>query len=286
MQRKKVGFPLQNNPNHIEYLVVGHVTRDKVEGGYKPGGTVTYGGQIANALGYKTGVLTSAREDYDLREIMQGLEVRKIPAPEDAIFSNIYDGNNRIQILHNRANDIMAADVPEAWMTADIVHLGPLTNEVDPNMIDLFPNSLIGLTPQGWMRRWGDDGRVYATAFPAEERLLRAATATVLSEEDLLDDGMLERYISWSNILVVTENFAGCTVYFDGKKEQVPAPKITLVEPTGAGDIFAAAFFVGLHRSDVDPVRAAEFANHVAAHSVTKQTLAEKVIAWREVKFE
>ena len=263
---------------------MGHVTRDKVENGYKPGGTVTYSGQVADALGYRTAVLTSAREDYDLREVLAGLEVRKIPAPHDAVFSNIYDGNNRVQILHSKANDIMAADVPEAWMTSKILHLGPLTNEVEPDIVDLFPNSLIGLTPQGWMRRWGEDGRVYATAFPAEERLLRAADATVLSEEDLLDDGMLDRYKAWSKILVVTQNFAGCTVFCDGDEIQVPAPKIELVEPTGAGDIFAAAFFVGLHRSQ-NAVSAAEFANHIAAHSVTKVELNNKVIAWRETKY-
>ncbi|MFK7803565.1 MAG: PfkB family carbohydrate kinase [Anaerolineae bacterium] len=274
------------NIGQIEYLVVGHVTRDKVDDSYVPGGTVTYSGQLARALGCRTAVLTSAREDYDLRPILEGLEVRKIPAEHDAIFSNIYDGNNRIQLLHSKANDIMAADVPEAWMDAEIVHLGPLTNEVDPNMIDMFPNSLVGLTPQGWMRRWGDDCRVWATSFPAEEMLLKKAAATVISEEDLLDDDMFRRYIEWANILVVTENFAGCTVYSNGESVQVPAPRIELVEPTGAGDIFAAAFFVGLQRSGRDPVQAAEFANHVAAHSVTKTDLQEKVNAWRNVKFE
>ena len=188
---------MQNNTDHIEYLVVGHVTRDKVEGGLKPGGTVTYSGQVARALGYRTGVLTSAREDYDLRQVMEGLVVRKIPAAEDAVFSNIYDGNNRIQILHNRANDIMAADVPEAWMTADIVHLGPLTNEVDPNMIDLFPNSLIGLTPQGWMRRWGDDGRLYHLGrmdHQVKIRGFRVETAeieSVLAEHPLVDQAIV-----------------------------------------------------------------------------------------------
>ncbi|MEM8861124.1 MAG: PfkB family carbohydrate kinase [Chloroflexota bacterium] len=277
---------MPNPQEKIEYLVIGTVTRDKVKEGYKPGGTVTFSGRLAHALGCKTAVLTSAREDYDLREIMQGLTIRNVPAAADSIFSNIYDGNYRVQILHDRSNDIMASDVPEAWHDAKIVHLGPLTNEVDPNMIDLFKNSLVGITPQGWMRRWGEDGIIYATSFPAEETLLRKADATVISEEDLLDDDMLNRYIEWANILVVTQNFAGCTVYFNGERHQVPAPQIRLVEPTGAGDIFAAAFFIGLHRSDRNPIRAAEFANHVAAHSVTKADLAEKVNAWREIKFE
>ncbi|MFT5196930.1 MAG: sugar/nucleoside kinase (ribokinase family) [Candidatus Promineifilaceae bacterium] len=277
---------LPEKNNTIEYLVVGHVTRDKVESNYIPGGTVTYSGQLAKFLGCRTSVLTSAREDYDLRPILDGIEVCKIPAEQDTIFSNIYNGNNRIQLLHSRANDIMVADVPQSWMNAEIVHLGPLTNEVDPNLIDLFPNSLVGITPQGWMRRWGDDGRVFAASFPAEETLLKKADVTVISEEDLLDDDMYRRYIKWANILVVTQNFAGCTVYVAGEEYQIPAPPITVVESTGAGDIFAAAFFIGLHRSGHNPIQAAEFANHVAAHSVTKTSLQEKVNAWRDVKFK
>lgn len=272
---------MRQKSNPIEYLVIGHITRDVTPEGYTPGGTVTYSGRIAQALGLETAILTSARPDYEMDSFLEGISIKSIPAEADSVFDNIYQGNERVQILHSRAETIMAADVPAEWQGAPVVHLGPLTNEVDPNIIDLFPNSMVGLTPQGWMRRWDESGRVTARSFPAEERLLRCATATVISEEDLLDDEMLSRYIEWSNILVMTRNYAGCTVFIDNNKHQIPAPSIELVEPTGAGDIFAAAFFVRLWQSGGDPITAAEWANHVAAHSVTKTTLDEKVIAWQ-----
>ena len=268
----------------IDYLVVGHVTRDVAEDsptGYTAGGTVTFGGRLAQAMGCKTAVLTSSRPDYDLSEILAGIELKSIPSEHDSIFANIYEGNNRVQMLYEVAEKITIADLPDEWRDAAVVHLGPLTNEVEPAMIHEFPNSLIGITPQGWMRRWGDDCRVWARSFPAEQMLLGKAHATVISEEDLVDDEMLGRYIEWAQILVMTQNYAGCTVFYDGNVHQVPAPKIDLVEPTGAGDIFATAFFVQLHRNGGDPIQAAEFANHVAAHSVTKVTIEEKVNAWR-----
>ena len=268
----------------IDYLVIGHITRDiapEQPNGYKAGGTVTFSGRLAQALGYQTAVLTSARPDYELSPFMDGIDTHVIPAAEDTIFDNIYQDNNRIQVLHGVAEKITLNDLPPTWQNPAIVHLGPLTNEVDPQFVHAFPDSLIGLTPQGWMRRWGDDGRVYARSFPAEKMLLQNATATVISEEDLLDDDMLGRYIAWSDILVMTQNYAGCTVFANGRTHQVAAPQIDLVEPTGAGDIFAAAFFVQLHRNHGDPIQAAEFANHVAAHSVTTPHLSDKVTAWQ-----
>ena len=272
---------MRQNSNSIEYLVIGHITRDVTPEGYTPGGTVTYSGRIAQALGLETAILTSARPDYEMGSFLKGITIKSIPAEADSVFDNIYQGNERVQILHSRAETIMAADVPSEWTETPVVHLGPLTNEVDPDIIDLFPGSMVGLTPQGWMRRWDETGRVRAQSFPAEERLLRCATATVISEEDLLDQEMLQRYIEWSNILVMTRNYAGCTVFTNKNQHHIPAPSINLVEPTGAGDIFAAAFFVRLWQSGGDPVAAAEWANHVAAHSVTKATLDEKVIAWQ-----
>jgi sugar/nucleoside kinase (ribokinase family) len=48
----------------------------------------------------------------------------------------------------------------------------------------------------------------------------------------------------------------------------VPAPVVTEVDPTGAGDTFAAAF-VAAYRAGAEPVAAAERACALAARSVT-----------------
>jgi sugar/nucleoside kinase (ribokinase family) len=74
-------------------------------------------------------------------------------------------------------------------------------------------------------------------------------------------------------VLVATQGRDGCTVYAAGQRKQVPAPTTPEVDPTGAGDIFAAAFFTRLSVS-CDPMAAAQFANCLAARSVTRRGLA------------
>ncbi|MCS7061349.1 MAG: PfkB family carbohydrate kinase, partial [Anaerolineae bacterium] len=127
----------------------------------------------------------------------------------------------------------------------------------------------VGVTPQGWLRRWNEAGEVYAGDWEHAELILPRANATVLSIDDIAGDW--QRAQAWAartSVLVVTQAAAGCTVFFEGQAVHVPAPEVTQIEPTGAGDIFAAALFIALERG-CTPVRACEIANCVAAHSVT-----------------
>jgi sugar/nucleoside kinase (ribokinase family) len=74
-------------------------------------------------------------------------------------------------------------------------------------------------------------------------------------------------------VLVVTQGARGCTVFVNGKHAQhFPALPRTQVDPTGAGDVFAAAFFIHLYETQ-DPWTSARFANQVAAISVTRPGL-------------
>ncbi len=261
----------------IDYLVIGHITADLTPNGTVVGGTVAYSGRTAHQLGCKTAVLTSAVSDYNWEGTLPNIRVKNIPAESTSTFSNIYTEDGRYQIIHAVANPIKAVDVPKAWQRAPVVHLGPLTNEVEPEMIHLFSNSLIGITPQGWMRRWGEDGRIYANPFPQAEWVLPLAAAVIISREDLLDDAMLDHYRAWSKLLVLTEGAQGCTIFMGSESWQIPATNVPEVEPTGAGDIFAAAFLVRLYQTGGNPKEAALFANKIAAQTVTKKGLAAKL---------
>jgi sugar/nucleoside kinase (ribokinase family) len=180
-------------------------------------------------------------------------------------------------MLYTVADPIRAEHLPAAWRDTAVVHFGPLTNEVSPAMILQFPNSLSGLTPQGWLRRWTADGRVYARDWPEAEAYLPLADVVILSEEDLLNEAMLPRYRQTSRLLILTENARGCTVFARDEIRQIPAPTVTQVEPTGEGDIFAAAFLNRYDQNRRKPWQAAEFANLVAAQSVTQVGLDAKI---------
>ena len=260
-----------------DYLVIGHITQDVTPTGNLVGGTVSYSGRVARALGCQTAVLTSCQPDYAGLSQVSDLTVEVIPSANTSTFENIYTENGRTQMLYTPAEPIQVEHLPVGWESATVVHLAPVANEVDPAFMQRFPNSIIGLTPQGWLRRWAEDGRVYAREWPEAEQFLPLADVIILSEEDLLNDEMLPRYRQAARLLILTESMKGCTVFAGDKVQQIPAPQVTQVEPTGAGDIFAAAFLTRYAHNKRNPWRAAEFANHVAAQSVTQVGLDAKI---------
>ncbi len=147
----------------IDYLLIGHVSTDLTPTGPKPGGAVTFASHVAHVLGYKTAVLTSAAPDYDLTEAFHpAVEVISLPSEETTVFENVYtpDGN-RQQTIHSQARQITANDVPAAWRNAKIVHLAPIDEEIDVDVAKIFPDSVIGVTPQGWLRGWDEEGHVF-----------------------------------------------------------------------------------------------------------------------------
>ena len=261
---------------HLDYLVIGHVTRDRGHDGFTIGGTVSYAGRTARALGCRVGILTSASNDIDLGQALGGILVARIPAAETTTFENSYTAEGRHQLLHSVAEPLNPEAVPPDWR-ATIVHLGPVARECSPALVDAFGDAFVGVTPQGWMRRWDRAGRVHSCTWDGAERVLARADCVVLGEEDVRDIGdtadTVAHYSARTRLLVVTAGARGCTVYERGQGRHFPAPSVHEVDPTGAGDIFAAVFFVELQRSG-DASVAARFANCVAAHSVTRVGLA------------
>lgn len=256
----------------LDYLAVGHVTRDLAGNGFVIGGTASYAARTARALGCRVGVVTSAAPDLDLSQALNGITIASIPAATTTTFENVYTSTGRHQVVHTVARMITPEVLPADWR-GNIVHLGPVAHECDPALAVAFTDAFLGLTPQGWMRCWDASGRVSRCRWEGAEELLARADAVVLSEEDVGGDmGLVAHYAAQTRLLVVTQGAAGCTVYTDGQSRHFPAPAAHEVDPTGSGDVFAAAFFVRLYREG-DPWLAARFANCVAACSVTRRGL-------------
>jgi sugar/nucleoside kinase (ribokinase family) len=68
-------------------------------------------------------------------------------------------------------------------------------------------------------------------------------------------------------LLVATDGRYGAILFQHGVAERFPAYSANEVDPTGAGDVFAAAFLVHYYRHG-DPRKAVEFANCVASLSI------------------
>lgn len=248
-----------------DYLVVGHVTQDLLPGGgYRAGGTATYSALAALRLGLKAAVLTSAAPSYDPLRATNAWVV-SIPALHTTQFENLYAEGEREQYLRAVAETLRPEHLPDDWCQAPIVHLGPVAQEVDPALADCFPSSLLGLTPQGWLRRWDAEGHVYPTDWLGAEALLARADVVVLSPEDIGHAAAaLSRLLTQARLVVLTLGAQGCEVYDRGGPRRFPAYDVEVVDPTGAGDVFATAFLARLGETgDVDA--AALYANCVAS---------------------
>jgi hypothetical protein len=258
----------------VDYLVIGHLTRDLLPDGTRLGGTAAYASLTARAMGLRVGVLTSCEECLTSSELENaGIRVVGMRSDMTTTFENIHTPNGRVQYLHSVASTIDLSMVPEAWRSTPIVHLGPVAREVDPNIIRAFPTALVGLTVQGWLRGWDQEGRVHYSDWPEAAFVLQQAGAAALSIEDVRgNEDIIDEMASSIRVLVVTEGSLGARVYWNGDMRRFPAPKMEEVDPVGAGDIFAAAFFIRLQATR-DPWEAARFANLLASHSVKRTGL-------------
>jgi len=253
----------------VDYLLIGHLTCDVTPQGLRLGGTATYAALTAQALGLRVGIVTSWGAEIPLGPL-RNIPVSSFPTEKSTTFENIYTPEGRVQILHNVAPKLEYYMIPEPWRNPSIVHLGPVAQEVDPSLVRHFPSSLIGVTPQGFMRGWDQSGHVYPVEWPEAPFVLEHAGATVFSIEDVDgSEARVDEMVAASRVMVVTEGPHGARVYWNGDVRRVLPPVKTEVDATGAGDIFAAAFFYRLY-STRDPWEAARFATLLAANSVTR----------------
>lgn len=257
-----------------EYLVIGHVTKDVVPDGYRVGGTASYASAAAAKLGMPVGVLTSADSTCSFFSDMPLITVERRASEQTTVFENVYEGRVRRQYVRAVAERITLEDLPPEWRGAPIVHLGPIAQEVDSAFCDLFPGALIGVTPQGWLRHWNGQGLVRTAEWADAEHILSQADVVVLSLEDLGGDRhLLAEYAAQAELLVLTKGPEGAIIYQDGKSQHVPAFYVKEVDPTGAGDVFAAAFLIRYYETK-DARKAARFGNCVASFLVEREGVA------------
>ncbi|MBN2471687.1 MAG: ribokinase [Anaerolineae bacterium] len=251
----------------IDYLLMGHIAHDRTPDGPQLGGTVSYAAVVAQAMGLRVGILTSARPDDPVLAGLAGINYYLIPAESSTIFVNTYTEHGRMQVVEGHANPLGYADLPQDWRGAPVVHFGPITPALDETLIpQRFPDALVGITPQGYMRTWDAAGRVSPVPWRQAPQMLPHAL-TVLSDEDLGYSAELEAaYAALAKALVVTRNYNGATLYRGGTRQDFAAPRIQhLCHPTGAGDVFAAALFCTLFLHPEDWALAMESAVSIAS---------------------
>jgi sugar/nucleoside kinase (ribokinase family) len=253
-----------------QFLVVGHICQDILpDGKLSLGGSVSYATTTALRLGYQTGVVTSAGPNLDLAPTLPGAEIVCHQAPQTTVFENIYHNGERTQYLHQRAAPLTCTDIPADWRRAPMAYLGSIDREIEESVFHCFADHVqLGVMPQGFFRAWDRDGRVRFTEWQPSRAVLERINLLVISELDVPDPvGLACDWGRFIDIIVVTHADRGATVFEDGESCHYPARPARQVDPTGAGDVFAAAFLIRMHETG-DICQAAAFANAVASYSI------------------
>ncbi len=241
-------------------LAVGHVTWDRLKGQQVLGGSVSYAALAARRLGWDVAVLTSAGPDFEPVRDLPGVQVCVSPAGATTRFQNEYDDDGtRHQVVTSRAGEIDAAGLPAEWRRPDVLMICPVAGEVHGALATSFEAEVVGATAQGWLRTIESDGFVSPREWRDPALDLAGVHALVYSEQDIdRADDRARAFLEYVPLVLVTRGFRGLSLFERGRVRQVPSLPREEVDPTGAGDVFTAAFLVRYQETG-DPEEAAAF---------------------------
>lgn len=242
------------------FVAIGHLCCDILDGARTLGGSASYASLTAHRLGRSVGVVTATGGDFPFLEAFQGISIRNVGSTSTTVFHNSYRNGTREQVIQSVASPLRPDHIPDEWATAKIACLCPIADEVDPAILKRFDGALVGISAQGWLREWDESGRVKKKRWTDAESVAPLADVIVFSELDLDEPyAFAESISSLTPIVIVTQAARGAELFLEGKRIHVPAYRIREIDPTGAGDVFAAAFLVRFEQC-MDAVDAARFA--------------------------
>ena len=217
------------------------------------GGTAVYASMAARKLGAEVRIL--ANGGRCVRAILRdaGVDVSHYREfRRYAKVTNIYSGVDKMMFAKN-GKSITIDQFPEDIYCCDGVLIGPTLGEVDLAAANiahgpLFVADLAGFLRQvcpqtGCVRLNVSDNLYEAIKAIHIVKCNREEAFALTGEPDPRRACVCLRDMT-TNIAVVTVDFEGAYVCSEGEPRWIPAYPTHIVDPTGAGDVFAAALLV------------------------------------------
>jgi sugar/nucleoside kinase (ribokinase family) len=267
-------------------LVVGAASRDldpTDPRGWRLGGTVSYASLTLARLGVPTRALIGVdREAAAAAEIdvlrAAGVDVRLVPLARGPLFDNRETPTGRVQIAHEVSDAMPPDSLPTEWRSSSAVLLGPVAGEIgDDWPAILVTDSYVALAWQGLLRGL-DRGQQVRRLDPWRGALVQRADAIFVSAEDVRgSDASVADFVRPDQRLFVTGGPHGALLLHRRGGRRVPAlPAREVVESTGAGDVFMAAWLAARTLApNAGEWRHLAVASAMASLSVTARILAE-----------
>lgn len=277
-----------------DYLVIGHICADlQPDGSVVLGGTALYSALTAARLGARVAVLTrgvygrevAGMKIPPLEDIAGELNIVVQEADIPTTFINVYRADRRVQTLPHWAGPIDLRGLPPHWRNAKVIHLGPIADEIDPRQASGLTSQFVGATPQGWMRDWprGNGGLVKNIPLKLPGALLARLDCVVVSIEELAYSRDVVEKVGARRLGVITMDRNGARIIAGGSTLELGGYKVPVKDATGAGDVFAAGFFLKASDRTISAENAGKFANAVAALSL-REIGAQAVPTLRQVE--
>lgn len=274
---RRSGIQLSRTP---DYLVIGHICADlQPDGNYVLGGTALYSAIAAARLGARVAVLTRGV----FGRSVAGMKIPSLDALADesisiivqegelpTVFINEYQADRRVQTLPHWAGPIDLRGLPPHWRNAKVIHLGPIADEVDPRATSGLTTQFLGITPQGWMRDWPREtgGKVKHIPLKLPGGLLGRIDCAIVSIEEIAYARDVVTQVGNRRLGVITQGADGARIIAGGQRFELPGYNVPIRDLTGAGDVFAAAFFLKASDRTISAEKAGRFANAVAGLSL------------------
>jgi|SRR5579884_18588 len=259
--------------------VIGHLSLDVV-GGSPPriGGAPWYAGRAIKLLGRRATIAAKCgqreRRQFLVRLESLGLPVSLVAGGATTAFSLDYDGGDRHMSVDAVGEPWSPEQAVAAVDRAEWLQVAPLLRTDFPpeTMEALARGRRLLLDGQGLVRRAQSGPLELDASF--DRALLEHVSILKLAEEEALAvagsvDAVPELGVGE---VVVTLGARGCIVFDGGRSEHIPAqPVHGVLDPTGAGDAFAATYLSARARGRT-PALAAWRASALVAGLLAQRT--------------
>jgi sugar/nucleoside kinase (ribokinase family) len=237
----------------VTVLVCGHVTLDRVGGALVPGGTAYYAARALAAMGARPLVFTAAGPDFPA-SALDGIDAEIAPAARTTAFENAYGPDGRVQRVLAAAPPLDVSRLPGSWRGADALLVAPVLGECSPAAVAAAARArVVGACVQGLVREVAADGAVVPRALDPGTALAGVGVAFVGEDEVRGQEDLAGRLAATVPLVAFTLGARGCELRASGRAWRIGVHPAREVDPTGAGDVFAAAFLFALARGDDPP---------------------------------
>lgn len=252
----------------MKIAVAGHVTYDliyhgRLARGKLLGGTAAYSSLLFARLFSKPLLTSRVGRDFESKdlELLATSAELNIKRSEGLTtrFEIRYVGRGRRLRLLSRCSPLDDEDL-EQLRGADLALLGPVAGEIDPTLLKKsLPEGFVAAAIQGFLRRFEDDGRVLLA--PSQEALNLLSNLSMLcgSSEEIMTlarskdlKRALKKLVSLGpGYVAATAGDRGSWLATKNALLRAPCyPVSAVVDPTGAGDVYASVLALLLSRGE------------------------------------